>query len=222
MLVVFVRTIIIYLCLLVGLRLMGKRTIGELQPFEFVVTLAVADVACMPMQDIAVPLVYGIVPLFVMFLLHFFFTLFVTKSIKFRRVLNGKPVIIINSDGIDSESMAKLNITVNDLLESLRSQQFFSVEQVKYAVCETNGNVSILANEEAPSPNGVPVTLVVEGRLMETNFKPAGVDKSFVEDYVERKGLKMKEVVLFTLDKNRVFLQPRGGKYIAENIAVSA
>ena len=71
MLVVLIRTIIIYLCLLVGLRLMGKRTIGELQPFEFVVTLAVADVACMPMQDIAVPLVYGIVPLFVMFLLHF-------------------------------------------------------------------------------------------------------------------------------------------------------
>lgn len=222
MLVVFIRTIIIYLCLLVGLRLMGKRTIGELQPFEFVVTLAVADVACMPMQDIAVPLVYGIVPLFVMFLLHFFFTLFATKSIKFRRILNGKPVIIINSDGIDSESMAKLNITVNDLLESLRSQQFFSVEQVKFAVCETNGNVSILANDEAPAPSGVPVTLVVEGRLMETNFKPAGVDKAFVEDYVRNKGLRMKEVVLLTLDKERVYLQPRGKKYIAENVAVSA
>lgn len=201
---------------------MGKRTIGELQPFEFVVTLAVADVACMPMQDIAVPLVYGIVPLFVMFLLHFFFTLFATKSIKFRRILNGKPVIIINSDGIDSESMAKLNITVNDLLESLRSQQFFSVEQVRFAVCETNGNVSILANDEAPAPSGVPVTLVVEGRLMETNFKPAGVDKAFVEDYVKNKGLKMKEVVLLTLDKERVYLQPRGKKYIAENVAVSA
>ena len=169
MLVVFIRTIIIYICLLIGIRLMGKRTIGELQPFEFVITLAIADLACMPMQDISVPIVYGLVPLFTMFLLHLFFTWLATKSIKFRKALNGKPVIVVTPDGIDSEAMAKLNFTVNDLLESIRSQQYFSVEQIKYAVLETNGNLSVMVDESADTPESIPVTLVVEGKKMEDN-----------------------------------------------------
>lgn len=218
MLVVFIRTIIIYVCLLVGIRLMGKRTIGELQPFEFVITLAIADLACMPMQDIAVPLVYGLVPLFVMFLMHFAFTWLATKSVKFRKFLNGKPIIVVTPDGIDSESMAKLNFTVNDLLESIRSQQFFSVEQIKYAVLETNGNLSVLENDSAPEPTGIPVTLVIEGRKMETNFSYAGVDNEFVDGYIASKGMKVKDIVLFTKDSERVFIQARGQKYIAENI----
>lgn len=218
MLVVFIRTIIIYVCLLVGIRLMGKRTIGELQPFEFVITLAIADLACMPMQDIAVPLVYGLVPLFVMFLMHFAFTWLATKSVKFRKFLNGKPIIVVTPDGIDSESMAKINFTVNDLLESIRSQQFFSVEQIKYAVLETNGNLSVLENDSAPEPTGIPVTLVIEGRKMETNFSYAGVDNEFVDGYIASKGMKVKDIVLFTKDSERVFIQARGQKYIAENI----
>ena len=218
MLVVFIRTIIIYVCLLVGIRLMGKRTIGELQPFEFVITLAIADLACMPMQDIAVPLVYGLVPLFVMFLMHFAFTWLATKSVKFRKFLNGKPIIVVTPDGIDSESMAKINFTVNDLLESIRSQQFFSVEQIKYAVLETNGNLSVLENDSAPEPTGIPVTLVIEGRKMETNYSYAGVDNEFVDGYIASKGMKVKDIVLFTKDSERVFIQARGQKYIAENI----
>ena len=218
MLVVFIRTIIIYVCLLVGIRLMGKRTIGELQPFEFVITLAIADLACMPMQDIAVPLVYGLVPLFVMCLMHFAFTWLATKSVKFRKFLNGKPIIVVTPDGIDSESMAKINFTVNDLLESIRSQQFFSVEQIKYAVLETNGNLSVLENDSAPEPTGIPVTLVIEGRKMETNYSYAGVDNEFVDGYIASKGMKVKDIVLFTKDSERVFIQARGQKYIAENI----
>ena len=207
MLVVLIRTVIIYLALLLGIRLMGKRTIGELQPFEFVITMAIADLACMPMQDIAVPLVYGLG--------------LATKSVKFRKFLNGKPIVVVTPEGIDSESMAKLNFTINDLLESIRSQQFFSVEQIKYAVLETNGNLSILENSSAPEPSGIPVTLVVEGRKMSTNFDYAGVDDEFVENYVANKNLKIEDVVLMTLDANRVFLQPQKGKFIAENVEIS-
>ena len=174
---------------------MGKKQLGELQPFEFVITMAIADLACMPMQDIAVPLVYGLVPLFVMFLLHFAFTWLATKSVKFRKFLNGKPIVVVTPEGIDSESMAKLNFTINDLLESIRSQQFFSVEQIKYAVLETNGNLSILENSSAPEPSGIPVTLVVEGRKMSTNFDYAGVDDEFVENYVANKNLKIKSLL---------------------------
>lgn len=218
MLVVFIRTIIIYICLLIGIRLMGKRTIGELQPFELVITLAIADLACMPMQDISVPLVYGLVPLFTMFLLHLCFTWLATKSIKFRKALNGKPVIVVTPDGIDSEAMAKLNFTVNDLLESLRSQQFFSIEQIRYAVLETNGNLSVMENENAQSPECIPVTLVIEGKKMQTNYPVAGVDDSFVENILREKNFKTEDVVLFTKANDRIFIQPRGNKFVSETL----
>ena len=218
MLVVFIRTIIIYVCLLIGIRLMGKRTIGELQPFELVITLAIADLACMPMQDISVPLVYGLVPLFTMFLLHLCFTWLATKSIKFRKALNGKPVIVVTPDGIDSEAMAKLNFTVNDLLESLRSQQFFSIEQIRYAVLETNGNLSVMENENAQSPECIPVTLVIEGKKMQTNYSVAGVDDSFVENILREKNFKTEDVVLFTKAHDRIFIQPRGNKFVSETL----
>ena len=218
MLVVFIRTIIIYICLLIGIRLMGKRTIGELQPFELVITLAIADLACMPMQDISVPLVYGLVPLFTMFLLHLCFTWLATKSIKFRKALNGKPVIVVTPDGIDSEAMAKLNFTVNDLLESLRSQQFFSIEQIRYAVLETNGNLSVMENENAQSPECIPVTLVIEGKKMQTNYSVAGVDDAFVENILREKNFKTEDVVLFTKANDRIFIQPRGNKFVSETL----
>lgn len=218
MLVVFIRTIIIYICLLIGIRLMGKRTIGELQPFELVITLAIADLACMPMQDISVPLVYGLVPLFTMFLLHLCFTWLATKSIKFRKALNGKPVIVVTPDGIDSEAMAKLNFTVNDLLESLRSQQFFSIEQIRYAVLETNGNLSVMENENAQSPECIPVTLVIEGKKMQTNYSVAGVDDAFVENILHEKNFKTEDVVLFTKANDRIFIQPRGNKFVSETL----
>ena len=218
MITVFIRTIIIYVFLVLGMRLMGKRTIGELQPFEFTITLAVADLVCMPMQDISVPLIYGLVPLFVMFVLHYFITLVTAKSIKFRKFINGKPVIIINEDGLDHKALESLNVNVNDVLESLRSQQFFSVEQLKYAVYETNGNLSLMQRQDAPALNGIPVTLVVEGRLMETNFKAAEVDRKFITDFLNERGLNIKNVLLMTKDKGHVFVQPKGKKYLTQEV----
>lgn len=195
---------------------MGKRTIGELQPFEFTITLAIADLACMPMQDISVPIVYGLVPLFVMFLLHYFITILTSKSIKFRRFINGKPVIVINENGLDYEALRSLNVDVNDVLESLRSQQFFSPEQVKYAVYETNGNLSILEREDAKEPSGIPITVIVEGRLMECNIGYTKYDKQGILNYVKNKNLSLKEVLLMTIDDTHVFLQPKKKAYISE------
>lgn len=216
MITVFIRTIIIYVFLVIGMRLMGKRTIGELQPFEFTITLAIADLACMPMQDISVPIVYGLVPLFVMFLLHYFITILTSKSIKFRRFINGKPVIVINENGLDYEALRSLNVDVNDVLESLRSQQFFSPEQVKYAVYETNGNLSILEREDAKEPSGIPITVIVEGRLMECNIGYTNYDKQRILNYVKNKNLSLKEVLLMTIDDTHVFLQPKKKAYISE------
>lgn len=218
MLVVFIRTIIIYVCLVIGMRLMGKRTIGELQPFEFTITLAIADLACMPMQDISVPLIYGLVPLFVMFLLHYLITIIAGKSIKFRRFLNGKPVIVINEQGIDYKAINSLNVNINDILESLRSQQFFSPEQVRYAVYETNGNLSVLENENGYTPSSIPVTIIVEGRLMETNFRYASVSKDDVIEYLDSKHLKQKDVLLMTIENTHYYIQPKGKPFFSEEV----
>lgn len=218
MLVVFIRTIIIYVCLVIGMRLMGKRTIGELQPFEFTITLAIADLACMPMQDISVPLIYGLVPLFVMFLLHYLITVIAGKSIKFRRFLNGKPVIVITEQGIDYKAINSLNVNINDILESLRSQQFFSPEQVKYAVYETNGNLSVLENEEGYTPKAIPVTVIVEGKLMETNFRYAGISKDDIIEYLESKNLKQRDVLLMTIENSHYYIQPKGKPYFSEEV----
>ena len=200
------------------MRLMGKRTIGELQPFEFVITLAIADLACMPMQDISVPLIYGLVPLFVMFLLHYAITVIAGKSIKFRRFLNGKPVIVITEQGIDYKAINSLNVNINDILESLRSQQFFSPEQVKYAVYETNGNLSVLENEESYQPSAIPVTIIVEGKLMENNFRYAGVSKDDVIEYLENKKLKQRDVLLMTIEGTHYYVQPKGKKFFSEEV----
>ena len=213
MITVFIRTIIIYVFLVLGMRLMGKRTVGELQPFEFTITLALADLACMPMQDISVPLLYGLVPLFVMFLLHYFITLLSGKSIKFRRFINGKPVIVINEDGIDYRTLNSLNVNVNDLLEGLRAQQFFSPEQVKYAVYETGGNLSILERVDAVEPSGIPVTLIVEGKVMDVNFEYSSLTKEDALTLLKSKGLAVKDVLLMLVDGIRVYVQPKNKKY---------
>lgn len=120
MIVVVARSLIIFVVLILSMRLMGKRTIGELQPYEFVITLAIADLACTPMQDISVPLLYGLIPLLTVFIAHYVITLITTNKIKFRSKLNGTPLIIIDSDGINSECLKKLNMNVDDLMSLVR------------------------------------------------------------------------------------------------------
>lgn len=218
MFVIIIRTLIIFVFLVVGMRLMGKRQLGELQPFEFVITLAIAELACTPMQDISIPILYGIVPLLVVFVMHFFITLIGTNSIKFRKIINGKPVIVINEDGIDAIALKRLNMDVNDLLESIRGQQYFSIEQVKYAIIETNGKLSVLENSEAEEPSCIPVTLIVEGRIMSTNMECANASEAMLDNFLTSKNLKRKDVLLLTKENDKIFVQPKNGKYFTERL----
>lgn len=193
---------------------MGKRTIGELQPYEFVITLAVADLACTPMQDISIPLLYGLVPLFTVFVAHYFITLVTTKSIKLRERLNGKPFIVIDNDGINSECLKKLNLNVNDLMSLIRQQGYFSVTQISYGIIETNGKLSILENEEAETPRSIPMTLMVEGKILDENIKSLDLDETKIRDVLDKQHIKEKDVVLMTADSGNVFIQPKSGKYV--------
>lgn len=213
MLAIIIRTLIILLFLVIGVRLMGKRTIGELQPYEFVITLAVADLACVPMQDISVPITYGLIPLIVLFIVHYIMTAIVSKSIKFRKFVNGKPMVVIDNDGINSECLTKLNMDVNDLISLIRQQGYFSIPEISYGILETNGKLSIMQNENATPPQSVPMTLIVEGKFMRENMKSLSIEQGAIETTLKEKKIKVKDVVLMTADSGNWFVQPKNDKY---------
>ena len=220
MLTIIIRSIIIYLIVLIVFRLMGKRQIGQMQPFELVLTLIIADLATIPMAEVSVPVLHGVVPLLTLSVLHFVITLITKNSATLSRVISGKPVIIINPKGLDYKAMKQLNLSTDDILAALRNCGYFSISQVQYAIMETNGKVSVMPKvESAPATNGalkldeeesfVPITLVSEGKFMSDNLKVAGLsEESVLELIVKNGGKKVKEVLLFTIDKaGQVYLQ---------------
>ncbi len=233
MITIIIRAVIIYLVVLLLFRIMGKRQLGQMQPFELVLTLIIADLATIPMAEVAVPVLHGIVPLFTLVILHFVLTFFTRLSTTFSSILSGKPVIVVNPKGIDYQAMKKLNITVDDILESMRGLGYFSLEQVEYAIMETNGKLSVMPKAEESAvvnktidakvePNVIPINLVSEGKLMKKNLPVAKVDENFVLDFVKQKTgkSKLKDVLVMTIDKNgQVFLQlKQGEKQIFENV----
>lgn len=213
MLVIIARSIIILFFLIAGLRFMGKRTIGEFQPFEFVIVLAVAELASTPMQEITTPILYGLVPLFTVFIVHYIVTSISSKSIRFRKFFNGKPMIIIDENGIDNSILKKLNLNTNDLMEMIREQGHFSIEEISYAIIETNGKLSIMEKEDAEAPKSIPMTLVAEGKFMSDNMNKIEIKKENVEKILKNRNIKMKDVLLMTADSKKIFLQPKQGSY---------
>ena len=144
MFVIFLRVLIIYITVLVFLRLMGKRQIGEMQPYEVVITLIIADLATVPMSDTNIPLFNGILPLAVLVLVHYVITLLTRKNIKIRRFMSGRPVVVISPNGIEYKALKELNMNIDDLLESIRQCNYYSFDQILYAIIETNGKMSVI------------------------------------------------------------------------------
>ncbi|MGN0771329.1 MAG: DUF421 domain-containing protein [Christensenellales bacterium] len=230
MLIVFIRAIIIYFFLLIAMRLMGKKQLGELQPFEFAISLIVAELACIPMSDTQVPIVYGLVPIFTLFILEFIVTKMVKHSIKLRKVINGKPVIVITPQGIDYKAISSLDMTINDIMEALRAKSYLSPAEIHYAIVETNGDVSVIpksANQPATLSDinvskqdpQLPFTLICEGKKLTENIRLSGVGEKFVEDVLNKYGLKQKDVLLLSVaGQDEFYLQPIERQYITGNI----
>ena len=221
------RCIIIYTIVLMVFRLMGKRQLGELQPFEFVITLIVADLATLPMADTAIPLIHGIVPLITLLLIHFALSLFMRKSIWFRKLVSGKPVIIISPKGIDYENLKKLNLNLNDVQESLRNLNYFNFDDIEYAIVETNGKITAIPKVattpvtkedlqiESPE-NRLFIILVSDGKLVKENMLLAKVDEAFILRQIKKAGEnKIKDILVFTLDNNgNMYIQAKNKQYV--------
>lgn len=225
---IIIRSIIIYLIVLFLLRLMGKRQIGEMQPYELVITLVIADLATVPMAETALPLVHGIIPLLTLMVLHYIISFMSRKSMFFRKLFNGKPIILISPDGIDFKALKKLNMNLNDLQESLRACNYFNLEEVLYAIIQTNGALVVVPRSAyAPlTANDVgiekedaclPIMLVIEGKLLKENLKIAGIDENYILSQLQIAGINsINDLHLLTLDNNgKMYIQKKNATFIS-------
>ncbi len=182
MLATFIRVIILYTLVLITMRLMGKREIGQLQPFELAISIMIADLASVPMADIGIPIVSGIVPILGLLTLHLLISFINLKSIKAREIICGKPSILIYRGKINEKALKKERFTVNELEERLRGNNISTVADVEYAILETSGQITVIPKPDKrgtipadfdimPEYEGIPYDLVVDGKVMNQNLK---------------------------------------------------
>ena len=148
MFLIFVRTIILYVIILIVVRCMGKKEIGQMQPFEFVISLMVADIASMPLTDTGIPILHGVIPILGLLFAYIIFTICNIASVTLREIICGRPAILINKGKIDEKILIKEKITINELQERLRVKDIFSIEDVEFAILETNGELSVVEKPE--------------------------------------------------------------------------
>lgn len=214
MITAFFRTIILYFVLMAGLRLMGKRQIGELEPSELVLTLIISDLAAVPMQDFGIPLVYGVLPIVTLLCLSMILSFFNLKSVRFRSLLCGQPAMIIREGRLVQRAMAKNRFTVDELYEQLRGQGITDLASVKYAILETSGKVSVLPyTKDSPMTPKVmgaevsddvtlPVLLINDGHVMSENLRQSGYNETWLTKQLqERRLASPREVFLLTVDE---------------------
>ena len=186
-----VRTIILYLFIIVGIRLMGKRQVGELEPSELVMSLIIADLAAVPMQDYGIPLLTGLIPILALLALTMMLSVLTMRSLKIRTLLCGRPSIIIRAGELDVGEMHRNRLTVDELLEDLRIKGFTDPSQVWYAILETNGQLSVLPRSAQKAPTNAqlersvpegefPLVLVSDGKILEENLERLGHDRAWL------------------------------------------
>lgn len=199
---------------------MGKRQIGEMQPIEFVVTLLIAELACIPMSDTSIPLLYGVSAILAVFILHQIMTVLEQTGEFTKFILSGKPSVVINKNGVDFKELRKNNLDVSDLIESMRSIGYFSLDDVEYAIYEANGKLSAVEKQEKSTPS-MPILIVKNGKPLSKNLEFVKLNKEELISTFANLGSKLKNVLVFTLDGNgKYYLQEKNKKYTTGNISL--
>lgn len=163
MVLVFIKSVVTFVLIFFVVRLMGKRQLGEMQPFELVITLVIAEVACIPMNDPYIPFYYGVVPIVTLSFLQILFSFLSEKFLPVRRLVSGRSITVIDKDGICYDNLKKLNMNVNDLMEAVRSAGYPDLEQIMYAIIETNGKICVVEKEQS-GETFLPVSVIVNGK----------------------------------------------------------
>lgn len=210
----FFRTIILYLLLVAGLRLSGKRQIGELEPIELVLTLLISDLASVPMQDFGIPLLNGVVPILALIAMSTLFSCVSLRNVRFRSLVCGEPALVIKDGRIRQEVMRHNRLTLDELLEELRGQGVLDINSVKYAVLETSGHLSVLLRADQQPLTArqmavaveddvlLPTVVINDGRVMDQNLRLAGRDESWLRQQLQKRKIRRpQDVFLLTVDE---------------------
>lgn len=211
MLISVIRTLILYAFIIVAIRLMGKRQISDMQPSELVVTLVVSDIASLPMQNTSQPLLSGVIPVMVLVALEILTSVIMMKSRRFRRLVCGNPVVVIEDGKLLQGQLRRLRMTTEDLFAQLRQQNIFSLADVQYCIVETNGMVSVLEKPQHRIPdademgvaiedNKLETVVISDGKLLRDGMELCQTDSEQVKRLLEESGVRAEEVFLMTLD----------------------
>ncbi len=211
MILAYIRTVVVYLVLIIAIRMMGKRQVGQMEPSEFVVTMLVANLASIPLEESGIPLVSGLVPIVTVLGLELVLSWLTMRSIFFRKLLCGKPVILIDNGKILQDNLRRTRVTLDELTGHLREKDVLDISTVQFAILETNGNLSVFpyprfrpADAEdaavAVKEQHLPVTVIEDGWLSEDNLRKAGKDRKWLEKQLRQNKTAAADVLLLTVD----------------------
>ena len=204
MLIVFLRALILYAIVFLVIRLMGKKELSKVQPFELAIIILISDLASAPMSSRGISIFDGIVPIVTLLIAYIIFNLLIRSSNKVQDVVCGTTSIIIQDGKIVEKEFTKLQYTVADLMEQLREKDIFKIQDVKCAMVETNGNINVIKNSD--NMNFVPLNIIEDGKISEGNIKLLNMNNEDVEKLVREKKLKVEDILVGTMDENSNFI----------------
>lgn len=225
MLIVVLRTLILYSLVVLVLRLLGKRQIGQLQPFELVVVIMISELAAVPSENVNIPLVSGIIPILVLLFAGMTLSYLSMKNEKARQILCGRPTVLIDKGKILKYELEKTRYNLSDLLEQLRLKNVPNIADVEYAILETNGEVSIIPKPQkrptvpedfqlSPKYEGLPTPLIMDGKLHTENMRKAKVEQTWLEGELQKQNLTITEVLLASIDETGSLYIQEGGSTV--------
>lgn len=224
MLITFFRAIILYILVLIVMRVMGKREIGQLQPFELAISIMIADLATIPMADVGIPITTGVIAMLSLLIMHLLISFINLKSMRMRAIICGKPRILIYRGKIQEKALIKERFTMNELEERLRSANVMNLGDVEYAILETSGQISVIQkpNKRNVTPEdlqleveyeGISYDLVMDGRILNNNLKAIGKDYRWLKKQVNKFGYEPEEALIVTYNGgDEIFCQKKEGK----------
>ena len=221
MLATFIRSIIIYIIVLIVMRLMGKREIGQMQPFELAISIMIADLASIPMTDIGIPISNGIIPILGLLVMHLVISVLNIKSSKIREFICRKPTVLINKGRIDENQMRKERFTLNELEEKLRSNNVMNIGDVEFAILETSGDISVIQkpNKRTTTPEdfnimpdyeGMTYNLVIDGKILNENLKLIDKNYDWLKKQTQKFQMIPEESLIVTInEKGNIYCQKK-------------
>ena len=212
MLSTVLRTVIVYFFITLAIRLMGKRQIGDMQPNELVITLLISEIAAIPLQDPAQPILHGALAIFILIILEIFISVFAMKSLRVRKLMSGKSVVIIKNGLIDEDAMKQVRMTTLDLIELLRQNNCFDISEVYFAVLEVNGNLSVMLKPQhnpatlkdlhiVPEKEGIFLPVICDGKILPESLSALSVEPKDIYNILSGQGKNVHSVFLMTMDR---------------------